>query len=84
MKIRQASISLGLILGTSLTLLGCPAEGDKSPFATENVSVAPQVQGRAPAPTPRSPSGVRSRGASSASRAAASTRACSGCATRPS
>jgi hypothetical protein len=57
MKIRQVSRSLGLIsiLGVSLTLLGCPAEGDKSPFATENVSVAPQVQGRAPAPTPIAP-----------------------------
>ena len=57
MKVRQVSGSMGLIavFGASLMLLGCPAEGDKSPFATENVSVAPQVQGRAPAPTPIAP-----------------------------
>lgn len=42
-----------------LALLGCqpsgdgtqPAEERKSPFATDNVSVAPQVEGRAAAPT---------------------------------
>ena len=57
MKLRQVSVpmALGLVLGASFALLGCGREGDKSPFATENVSVAPQVQGRAPAPTPIAP-----------------------------
>ena len=57
MKLRSVSTSTALVseLGASLTLLGCAQEGDKSPFATENVSVAPQVQGRAPAPTPIQP-----------------------------
>lgn len=57
MKLRQGSTSMGLVtaFAASLALLGCPQDGDKSPFATENVSVAPQVQGRAPAPTPIPP-----------------------------
>jgi hypothetical protein len=57
MKIRSVSISMALpcVVVASLALLGCPEEGGKSPFATENVSVAPQVDGRAPAPTPIPP-----------------------------
>ena len=58
MKRRQVSISMGLAttLAASFVLMGCPqSEGDKSPFATENVSVAPQVDGRAPVPTPIPP-----------------------------
>ena len=51
----------------ALLIVGCPqppggqqgqtgGEGErKSPFATENVSVAPQVEGRAAAPTPIAP-----------------------------
>jgi hypothetical protein len=38
-----------------IALAGCQSEegGErKSPFATDNVTVAPQVEGRAPAPTP--------------------------------
>jgi hypothetical protein len=44
-----------LVLAASVAIAGCGGgEGDekKSPFATDNVSVAPQVEGRAPAPTP--------------------------------
>ena len=57
MKLRQVSLSIALAstLGASLALMGCAKEGEKSPFATENVSVAPQVEGRAPAPTPVPP-----------------------------
>ena len=42
-----------VLLALGLAIGGC-GEGDqkKSPFATDNVTVAPQVEGRAPAPTP--------------------------------
>jgi hypothetical protein len=40
-----------LALATSVAMVGC-GDQKKNPFATENVSVAPQVEGRAPAPTP--------------------------------
>ena len=57
MKLRQVSLSIAFAstLVASLALTGCAKEGEKSPFATENVSVAPQVEGRAPAPTPIPP-----------------------------
>jgi hypothetical protein len=40
-----------LALAASLAVAGC-GDQKKSPFATDNFTVAPQVEGRAPAPTP--------------------------------
>ena len=56
MKLRRISASMSLVttLAASFVLMGCP-QSDKSPFATENVSVAPQVDGRAPVATPIPP-----------------------------
>ena len=58
MKLRPVSVSMGLatVLAAVFVLMGCQqSEGDQSPFATENVSVAPQVDGRAPVATPLPP-----------------------------
>jgi hypothetical protein len=46
---------LGLMVAASVVIASCgggEGDGRKSPFATDNVTVAPQVEGRAPAPTP--------------------------------
>ena len=57
MKLNRLFERLAMLLMVGLAIGACggdQGEGDqkKSPFATDNVSVAPQVEGRAPAPTP--------------------------------
>jgi hypothetical protein len=55
MKRNKLSRRSAVLLALVLAIGGCGGgdEGQKkSPFATDNVSVAPQVEGRAPAPTP--------------------------------
>jgi hypothetical protein len=55
MKLNRVSAWSAVGLAVGLAIGGCGGgEGDqkKSPFATDNVTVAPQVEGRAPAPTP--------------------------------
>jgi hypothetical protein len=56
----RRALGATLALAATLAAGGCgggdPAtEEGKSPFATGNVSVAPQVEGRAPVPTPVPP-----------------------------
>jgi hypothetical protein len=53
MKGMRLGSGAALMLAASVTIVGCGGgEEKKGPFATDNVSVAPQVEGRAPAPTP--------------------------------
>jgi hypothetical protein len=55
MKVTGVGHGAALVLAASVAIVGCGGgenEDKKSPFATDNVSVAPQVEGRAPAPTP--------------------------------
>ena len=54
MKVMRVGSAAALVVMASIVIVGCGGEGEdkKSPFATDNVSVAPQVEGRAPAPTP--------------------------------
>jgi hypothetical protein len=54
MKRMCVGSGVALVLCAGIAIAGCGGE-NKSPFATDNVSVAPQVEGRAPAPTPIEP-----------------------------
>jgi hypothetical protein len=49
MKLKRVGAILAV--ATSLAVAGC-GDQKKNPFATDNFTVAPQVEGRAPAPTP--------------------------------
>ena len=51
MKLSRVSGWSAVALAVGLAIGGC-RDQNKSPFATDNVTVAPQVEGRAPAPTP--------------------------------
>ncbi len=52
MKLNRVSGTSVVVLAVGLAVGGCGEGEKKSPFATDNVTVAPQVEGRAPAPTP--------------------------------